>query len=82
MFATIIKGGRVIDPALGFGKDAHVFIKDKKIAAVETDSPAVQKTLKSFDEDQIIDASGKLVVPGLIDINIQCQRLPSVGIYN
>ncbi len=28
-----IVNGRVIDPALGFGKDAHVFIKDVKIGS-------------------------------------------------
>lgn len=73
-YDLVISGGRVIDPALGFGKDAHVFIKDRKIASVEIDSPALQKTLRSFDEDQIIDATGKLVVPGLIDIHVHLRE--------
>ncbi|MBD3258487.1 amidohydrolase family protein [candidate division GN15 bacterium] len=70
----VISGGKVIDPALGFGKDAHVFIKDGKIAAVESDSPAIRRQLKSFDEDQVIDASGNIVVPGLIDIHVHLRE--------
>lgn len=73
-YDMVIKGGRVIDPALGFGKDAHVFIKDGKIAAVETDSAAVQRTLSAFDDDQIVDATGMLVVPGLIDVHVHLRE--------
>ena len=73
-YDLVISGGRVIDPALGFGKDAYVFIKDSNIVGIEVDSPAVQRTLKSFDEDQIIDATGKLVVPGLIDMHVHLRE--------
>ena len=50
-YDLVISGGRVVDPALGFGKDAFVFIKDGLIAGIETDSAAVQRTLKSFDDE-------------------------------
>jgi dihydroorotase len=73
-YDLVITGGRIIDPALGFGKDAYVFIKDGKIAGIETDSAAVRKTLKSFDDDQIINATGKLVVPGLIDVHVHLRE--------
>jgi dihydroorotase len=57
----IIKNGRVIDPANGIDKKCDVLIVDEKIAEVGTiDKPA----------QRIIDAAGKLVVPGLIDIHV------------
>ena len=73
-YDLVIKGGRVIDPELGFGRDAYVFVKDKRIAKIETESAAVTKSLQSFDDDQIIDATEKLVVPGLIDIHVHLRE--------
>ncbi len=57
----LIKNGRVIDPANGVDKKCNVLIVDGKIAEVgEIDGPA----------KRVIDASDKLVVPGLIDIHV------------
>lgn len=73
-YDLVIVNGRVIDPALGFGKDAHVFIKDGKIAKIEVPSSKTESELKSFDKDQIIDATGKIVVPGLIDVHVHLRE--------
>ncbi len=73
-YDMVIRGGHVIDPALGFGKDAHVFIKDGKIVRVDTDTAAVRRLISSFDKDQIVDATGKLVVPGLIDVHVHLRE--------
>jgi dihydroorotase len=73
-YDLVISGGRVIDPALGFGKDALVFVKDGCIVSVETETAATRKALKSFDDDQIVDATGKLVVPGLIDVHVHLRE--------
>jgi len=57
----LIKNGRVIDPANGIDKKCSVLIADGKIAGVgDVDAPAAE----------VIDATGKLVVPGLIDIHV------------
>jgi dihydroorotase len=57
----LIKNGRVIDPANNIDKICDVLISDGKIAQVGTvEKPA----------ENIIDASGKLVTPGLIDIHV------------
>ena len=57
----LIKNGRVIDPANGVDKKCDVLIVDEKIAAVgKVEKPA----------QTVIDAEGKLVVPGLIDIHV------------
>ncbi|MHC4086581.1 MAG: dihydroorotase [Planctomycetota bacterium] len=57
----LIKNGRVIDPANGIDKECDVLIIDETIAEVgKVEKPA----------QTIIDAAGKLVTPGLIDIHV------------
>ncbi len=68
-----ITGGRVIDPELGFGRIADVFIKDGRVARISSEGKSA-KLLQNFDKDQIIDATGKLVVPGLIDIHVHLRE--------
>ncbi|MCX5781502.1 MAG: dihydroorotase [Elusimicrobia bacterium] len=58
---TIIKNGRVIDPAANFDGVADVFISGNKIVEV--------KEKLENKNGVIIDAKGKIVVPGLIDIH-------------
>ncbi|UCC45890.1 MAG: dihydroorotase [Candidatus Zixiibacteriota bacterium] len=74
MYDLVIKNGRVIDPALGFGREAAVFIKDGKIARVEKASAAVSRTIDKLDDDRVIDATGHLVVPGLIDVHVHLRE--------
>ena len=57
----LIKNGRVIDPANSIDKECDVLIADDRIAAVGKVEKQVQK---------VIDAAGKLVTPGLIDIHV------------
>jgi dihydroorotase len=57
----LIKNGRVIDPAGGIDKKCDVLIADGKIAEVGS----IIKTAQT-----VIDAEGKLVTPGLIDIHV------------
>jgi dihydroorotase len=66
----IIKGGRVVDPALGFGKDAHVIIRNGLIEAIETDD----SVLPAGNDFEVIDAAGKMVVPGLIDCHVHLRE--------
>src|SRR5262249_59343868 len=61
-----IKGGRVIDPSVGIDAVRDVAISAGKIAAV-----APNITEGAADT---IDARGKLVVPGLIDIHTHAGR--------
>jgi dihydroorotase len=73
-YDLVIANGRVIDPALGFVSSAHVFIKDGKIASVEKDTPASRKLVKSLNKAEIINADGKLVTPGLIDVHVHLRE--------
>ena len=61
-FDLLIKGGEAIIPSTGFRGMLDIAISQDKIAATEPDiSPDAAA--------QIVDARGKLVVPGLIDLH-------------
>ncbi len=67
-YDLIIKGGRVIDPSVRLDAVRDVAISGGRIAAVEA-------TIAG-DAADTIDAHGKLVVPGLLDIHTHCGRFP------
>jgi len=59
----VIKNGRVIDPASGTDEELDVLISDDLIEEIRKDI--------TVDEDAgVIDASGCLVLPGLIDMHV------------
>ena len=59
-FDVLLRGGRVICPASGVDGLYDVAIRNSKIAVV-------QKDVLPLSAKEIIDVSGKLVLPGLID---------------
>ncbi len=65
-YDLIIRGGRVIDPSVRLDATGDVAISGGRIAAVETNIAG--------EAADIIDARGKLVVPGLIDIHTHAAR--------
>jgi len=65
-YDLIIKGGRVIDPSVGLDAVRDVAVSAGKIAAVE---PGI-----AGDAAETIDARGKIVAPGLIDIHTHAGR--------
>ncbi len=65
-YDLVIKGGRVIDPSRKLDAVRDVAISHGRIEAIEASIKA--------DGVETIDASGKLVVPGLIDIHTHAAR--------
>lgn len=67
MDRLIIKNGRLIDPASGTDKVQDLIIMGGRVASKRAAGKAGSKT----DDDgmEVIDASGMLVTPGLIDIH-------------
>ena len=65
-YDVLIKGGRVIDPSVRLDGVRDVAITGGRIAAVEPNIAA--------DAADMIDARGKLVVPGLIDVHTHTAR--------
>jgi dihydroorotase len=64
-----ITNGRVIDPLSNLDSHLDVFIEDEKIVAIGEHNA-------DFYADEIIDASGLIVCPGLVDL---CARLREPG---
>src|ERR1700674_5308862 len=65
-YDLLIKGGRVIDPGAGLDAVRDVAIARGRIAAVEPNIAA--------DAAETIDARGRIVAPGLIDIHTHAGR--------
>ena len=58
---TLIKGGRVLDPASGKDGIYNILIEDGIIVSVDT---------KEATADEVIDATGCYVMPGLVDLHV------------
>jgi dihydroorotase len=66
-YDLVVKGGRVIDPSRKLNAIRDVAIAGGRIAAIEANIAG--------DVGETIDAKGKLVVPGLIDIHTHAARI-------
>ena len=62
MYDLIIKGGTVIDPSQGLHTVNDIAVADGKIARLAASIPAEEAS-------RVVDVSGKIVTPGLIDIH-------------
>jgi dihydroorotase len=56
-----IKNGRLIDPSNQLDAQQDLFIVDRRVAAIG-------KAPKGFVAEQVIDAAGMIVMPGLVDV--------------
>jgi len=66
----LIKGGDVVDPARGTIEKLDIIIEDGKVSKI---LPSGE--LKEIDpKTSVIDASGKIVVPGLIDMHVHLRE--------
>lgn len=59
--STLIKSGTVVDPAQAIEKITNIYTEDGKIVELTDESP---------NADLVIDAAGKIVCPGFIDIHM------------
>jgi len=63
MFDLLIRGGTLIDPSQSIHDKRDVAVADGKIAAIG-------KNLDTAQANEVIEASDKLVTPGLIDLHV------------
>ncbi|MGN6765220.1 MAG: amidohydrolase/deacetylase family metallohydrolase, partial [Rhizobiaceae bacterium] len=61
-FDLLVKGGRLVDPAAGIDALRDVAFEDGRVVALDNDVPADRAR-------QVIDATGTIVTPGLIDLH-------------
>ncbi len=62
-----IKNGRLVDPANGLDRAADLFIADGRIAAVG-------QAPNGFQAEGVIDATGCVVCPGLVDLSARLRE--------
>ncbi|MEM8757694.1 MAG: dihydroorotase [Planctomycetota bacterium] len=67
MGSMLLLGGRVIDPAGGFDQRADIAVEGDRIAAIGSDLDRASANL-------LIDASGLIVCPGLIDPHVHLRE--------
>jgi len=65
MASLRIQNGRVIDPSQQMDRVTNLLVEDGRIAGY--DAPA-------NGQDEILDASGKIVTPGLVDIHVELRE--------
>ncbi len=70
MNSTLITNGHIIDPANGIDRVGDLYITGGKIAKIDFDA-----TLRKHPHDlDVIDATGLVVCPGLIDIHVHLRE--------
>lgn len=62
MTAILLRGGRVIDPAANYDAVSDLLVDGGQVAAIGPD-------LAAPPDARVLDVTGKLVVPGLIDLH-------------
>src|SRR5580658_3236990 len=69
MKALAICGGRLVDPAAGFDAAKDILLKDGRVAEI-----AGPVKLKNLEGAEVLDATGLVVAPGLIDIHVHLRE--------
>src|ERR1700690_2046162 len=73
MTARVICGGHLIDPAAGVDGLKDILLKDGRVAEI-----AASGKLKQANGAEVLDATGLIVAPGLVDIHVHL-REPGQG---
>ena len=63
MYDLLIKGGRIIDPSQGLDAVTDVALSDGKVVAMGENIP-------ESDARELVDATGLIVTPGLVDLHV------------
>ncbi|MEX2113584.1 MAG: dihydroorotase [Pirellulales bacterium] len=65
--SILITGGRVIDPSQGLDRVASLLVENGRIAGIDV-------PVDGRDDLEVIDAAGKIVSPGLIDMHVHLRE--------
>ena len=65
MTTILIHGGRIIDPASNIDRTGRLLIADGRIVGIDTEIAHA---------DETIDATGKIVCPGWIDLHVSLRE--------
>ena len=73
MSDVLILNGRVVDPASGVDAERDLLLRDGRVAAVERPGGFGGGKAKETGS-QVIDASGMIVAPGLVDVHVHLRE--------
>jgi dihydroorotase len=65
MFSLLITGGRVVDPSQGVDRVTNLLIEDGRVAGLD---------VARNGQATVIDATGRIVSPGLIDMHVHLRE--------
>jgi dihydroorotase len=65
MTTTLIRAGRIIDPSQNIDRVGNLLLRDGCVAGIDCGTTAA---------DTVIDAAGKIVSPGLIDLHVSLRE--------
>ncbi len=65
MTTTLIRGGRIIDPSQNIDRVGNLLLRDDRVVGIDD---------RTTVADRLIDASGLIVCPGLIDIHVSLRE--------
>jgi dihydroorotase len=78
MTTLVIRGGQLIDPAAGIDALKDILLKDGRVAEIAAPGKLKLANGVNGDDATVLDATGLIVAPGLIDIHVHL-REPGQG---
>lgn len=72
MTAILIYGGHLVDPSTGMDERRDLYLRDGRVAALEL--PGKLNALAKKEKTAMIDATGMVVAPGLVDIHVHLRE--------
>lgn len=68
-----LRNGRVIDPSQNIDRKLNIRIEGSKIIEYD-DQTGDRRASSRTDDDIVVDAAGKIIVPGLIDLHVHLRE--------
>ncbi|MEM7314440.1 MAG: dihydroorotase, partial [Planctomycetota bacterium] len=63
--AVVVRGGRIVDPSQGIDQIGDLVLEGGKVVGIDVTAP---------DNAEVIDASDRIVSPGIVDMNVQLRE--------
>ncbi|KPJ49562.1 MAG: dihydroorotase [candidate division Zixibacteria bacterium DG_27] len=73
-YQLVVTGERIIEPESGYSGPGTVYIKDDSFFKVERERPSEKQLKELANLTRLIDATGLIVGPGLIDMHVHLRE--------